>query len=568
MKRKEPISRSKAQSRPATLPAEKPWPIPPLACALLLTAACLLPFVNKAFHMDDTLFLRAAAQIHNHPLDFYGGEINWYENPTPLSQVFQNPPLASYYLALLAWIGGWREWTLHLGFLVPALAAVWGTFALARSWCRQPLLATLVVIATPAFFVSATDLMCDVLLLAFWVWSLAWFERGLQRNQWLPFLVSGVLAALAFLTKYPGFALVPLLAAWGVIRLRRAGTWILAPLIPLAVAAGYELLTRRLYGNGLLTHAVSYAAITRVHSPVRDTVVGLAFAGGCLLPILLYGPRCLPRWALVASLLVAAALLPALLSRKLLWADDQVPHWLAKVQFVLFVAGGIQIALLSILEWRSRRDPVSLLLLFWLAGVFVFAVFVNWTLNARTLLPMAPAFAILLARRLESVTLPVRRLLWPLAVVLPATLLVAKADFDFANANRAVATDFCSRYAGPGRTLWFQGHWGFQFYMERGGGQAWNFADPQPRPGDLIAVPPNNSNVYGETNAPVRVVESRKCESAGFVAAMDHYGGAGFYDASWGPPLPFVFAPVPPSDFRLMEIVSVPQQKVPGTEQR
>ena len=37
--------------------------VPPLMWLLVLTAACLLPFVKKAFHIDDTLFLRAAEQI-------------------------------------------------------------------------------------------------------------------------------------------------------------------------------------------------------------------------------------------------------------------------------------------------------------------------------------------------------------------------------------------------------------------------------------------------------------------------------------------------------------------------
>src|SRR5947207_4977162 len=43
------------------------WP------ALLLAAACLLPFLNKPFHTDDPGFLRMARQIVEHPahpLDF------------------------------------------------------------------------------------------------------------------------------------------------------------------------------------------------------------------------------------------------------------------------------------------------------------------------------------------------------------------------------------------------------------------------------------------------------------------------------------------------------------------
>src|SRR5947208_2090641 len=91
---------------------------------LPLTSACLLPFVNKAYHMDDTLFLRAAEQIQKHPSDFYGFNINWYGISTPMTMATENPPFTSYYIAGVAAVFGWREWALHLAFLIPALAAI------------------------------------------------------------------------------------------------------------------------------------------------------------------------------------------------------------------------------------------------------------------------------------------------------------------------------------------------------------------------------------------------------------------------------------------------------------
>ena len=37
-----------------------------------------------------------------------------------MSAAMQNPPLASYYLALVGQVFGWSEIALHAGFLVPA----------------------------------------------------------------------------------------------------------------------------------------------------------------------------------------------------------------------------------------------------------------------------------------------------------------------------------------------------------------------------------------------------------------------------------------------------------------
>ena len=93
---------------------------------VILTLACLLPFSGKAFHVDDTLFVWAAQQISKHPLDPYGFQLNWDYTNRSMSDVTQNPPLASYYSAVIGVVFGWSERALHLAFLVPALGVTWG----------------------------------------------------------------------------------------------------------------------------------------------------------------------------------------------------------------------------------------------------------------------------------------------------------------------------------------------------------------------------------------------------------------------------------------------------------
>src|SRR5262245_59642932 len=134
-----------------------------LSLALFL---CLAPFLGKAVHLDDPLFLWSARQIQEHPLDPYGFQVNWDSVDTPADYVIQNPPLASYYLAGVSALLGWNEYVLHLAFLMPALAAAWGLYFLARRFCRHPLEAALMGTLTPVFLVSATTLMCDVTMLA------------------------------------------------------------------------------------------------------------------------------------------------------------------------------------------------------------------------------------------------------------------------------------------------------------------------------------------------------------------------------------------------------------------
>ena len=87
------------------------------ASLAFLTVACLLPFSGRAFHVDDTLFVLAARQISQHPLDPYGFSLIWNTSLERMADITKNPPLACYYLAAVGRIAGWSERALHLAFL-------------------------------------------------------------------------------------------------------------------------------------------------------------------------------------------------------------------------------------------------------------------------------------------------------------------------------------------------------------------------------------------------------------------------------------------------------------------
>src|SRR5438045_8572147 len=104
----------------------------PQALLALITAAALAPFLNKAFYVDDPLFIWMAQQIIRHPLNPYGFDVNWSSFTQPMSAVMQNPPLCSYYIAAIGSIFGWSEMSLHAAFLFWATMSILGTLAPAR----------------------------------------------------------------------------------------------------------------------------------------------------------------------------------------------------------------------------------------------------------------------------------------------------------------------------------------------------------------------------------------------------------------------------------------------------
>lgn len=523
-----------------------------------VTVVLLLPFVGKAFHIDDPLFLKAAQQIRSNPLDFYGFRVNWYGTEQPMWEVTKNPPLGSFFIALAAGVAGWSEVALHLAFLLPAVAAALGTLALARRFCVYPLIATFAAVATPAFLVSSTNVMCDVLLVAFWVWAVELWVRGFESRRPSFLVLSGILIALAALTKYFGVALVPLLFVDGFARSRKAGWWAAALLVPIVVLAGYQIWTRNLYGRGLLSDAAAYSSLIRFRSgPLLSAklVAGLSFTGGCLASVIFFASR---LWsARTITIAAVSGVLLAFAARVVFPAKALgVTGVGSLVQLVVFAVAGSGVAALAAADVWPRRDADAILLFLWVGGTLLFAVLFNWTVNARSILPAAPAVGILIARRLErrAGTLPGRRVIRaaPLAGAALLALAVAWADWRLADAGRTAAASLAPA-GGTRGTLWFEGHWGFQLSMSARGAQALDWRRSTLSPGDRVAIPLNNVNVVALPADAVVHRTSVELPVLPFLSTLSPSLGAGFYLDAWGP-LPFAFGRVPPERYVLFEI--------------
>jgi 4-amino-4-deoxy-L-arabinose transferase-like glycosyltransferase len=227
----------------------------PVLTLVVAVCVCLGPFLAKPFNMDDPLFIWSARQIHSHPLNPFGFDVNWYGVPLPIANEMENPPLASYYIALVAAVFGWSEIALHGAFLLASVAVVVGTWRLARRFCQRPLLAASVVLFSPVFLVSSTTVMCDVLMLAFWIWAVDFWMDGIDGDPAWPLAVSAVLMTLAGLTKYFGIALLPLLAFYTLLRRRRVLISIVCLLIPSLLICGWLAAAQKLYKHNPISQA-------------------------------------------------------------------------------------------------------------------------------------------------------------------------------------------------------------------------------------------------------------------------------------------------------------------------
>jgi 4-amino-4-deoxy-L-arabinose transferase-like glycosyltransferase len=505
--------------------------------------------------MDDPLFLWSAQQIVHHPSDPYGFELVWYFIRMPMWAVTKNPPLACYYAALIGGIAGWSERAMHFAFLLPALALILGTYQLARHFTRQPLLAAAITLVAPVVMVSATSVMCDTMMLALWIWAAILWIKGLDPPKPLYLFSSALLISACALTKYYGISLIPLFLAYSLFRRGRieARLWYL--LIPIAALIQYQLWTIHLYGRSLLSAAVSYTVneSTAQSSLFAQLLLGLSFTGGCTLPALFFAPLLWSwkKWIAPAAIAVLAALFYCL-GWIHIASDFALAHPAeVSLQLALFVLSGLFVLIFAITDLWQHRDADSLFLALWVLGTFVFATLINWTVNARSVFPFVPAVGILIARRLEAVSLSRARLAILLAVCCVLSLWITSGDAAFANSARQAADMIHDKTAGQPDTVWFAGHWGFQYYMQQHGAQPYDQKTNLSRPGEILIMPDNNSNLFELPN--LVIVDAIEIPMRRWVTTSRGTSGAGFYSSVWGP-LPFSFGPVPAEHYSFIRL--------------
>lgn len=514
----------------------------------LLVIAFLLFFSDKAFHIDDPVYIWVAKQIVKNPFDFYGFTQNWGGTEESATIFMKNPPAVSYLLAAAGYLWGWSERALHIALILPALAATIGTYLLAKRFTKNPWLAALLSVITPVFMLSSTTVMCDILMLAFWCWAVLLWLHGIEREKPSSLMLSGILISLSALSKYFGVSLIPLLTIYTVLCGRKYWKYLIWMLLPIAILIGYQWYTHVIYGKGLLLDAVIYAGDARSSANngiFEKILIGLSFVGGCIITALFFAPFLWRRAALVVGIGAIAATVVILVklerlgSAGLIWQGET--RWGFIAQAAVFIVTGLSILFLSASDLNRRRDADSFLLFSWVFGTFIFAVFFNWTVSARSVLPIAPAASILMVRKLETPggRIPLSGVLTGLVPSLLITFLVMYADYRHAGSAREAARNILERFSSKDSTLWFQGHWGFQYYMEEGGAKAVDFVRSVPVHGDIIVVPANNTNTRELSADFTTVLDNIRITPFKWMSTMNHEAGSGFYASESGP-LPYI----------------------------
>jgi hypothetical protein len=376
-------------------------------------------------------------------------------------------------------------------------------------------------------FLPSLNLMLDVPALALALTSLALFFTACDRNHLGLAGAAGLVAGLAMQTKYTAFLAPATMMLYSVV----VGSWkpgfswpealgkvvlaLVAGILAGEIFLAWEKYTGWLYGESHFLH--------ELHSTRRDLLNQLRFAlpllallGGVASPLALLALIGLFRrpWTLLGAAVVISAgyvlviCVGATVHFQVTDVLFPIPddcwtfNW--SLEDVIFTVLGLLVAC-SILGVAGRllwqpgkwfRCPYEWFLMLWLAlevvGFFVLTPFAA----VRRIMGIV-VVGTLLAGRLAAGTggCPERRSLvrWVAAGTVVLGLVFAGVDWVDAWASREAAEDVAAliRTQDAGATIWYVGHWGFQFYAERAGMKAVVPDRPSTplRRGDWLVVP-------------------------------------------------------------------------------
>lgn len=471
-----------------------------LACAwpaLLLATLCLLPFLNKAFNIDDPHFLTMAQQIVKHPMHPMDFTICW-NAPGTCAKAYTITPgdaLMGYVLVPTV-LDGAQEWVAHLTQLALCWIAIiaMASLILRFGWSRRYATAgALLLVAIPPFLPMASTAMPDILATTLAVLAmerLAAWKAEQKTGQ-------GVVAAIAL--GLAGFARPHL-----VLLLPLAAFYLLESIEPRAIAAQIRrrawLWAPVIAGLGLLVACILAVREHNLAINPPPSVIGWGHIPMNLSAYLLYLTFPIPLAAcwLVNRLksgrrrTVAIVLTVALAVGGATWLMglDLAFAW------SLAVVGCGAMVGQTLRAWRSR-DQMAIFLTLWVLIPLPIVIYAQ--LPIKYLLPCMPAVILLCFRLTDGIPLRVSRMAIVGLIVAGTgySVLILRADAEFAEYGRNALRQMITPHVQAGETVWYPGQYWSYWYAPLDGAKLTFPGGPQPRPGDFLAVDVFSTGVDG-----------------------------------------------------------------------
>lgn len=547
-----------------------------ISVIVLVFLALYLPFINKAFQIDDYAFIHFSHRIGWNPLiaipENWGNDGKILSNFLPYE--ITHPLLVSYFIKILIAIFGEHEISLHLAFMIFPLISIFSLIKLNEILfpaSRQVVVfLALFFCSIPAFMVNAQNLMADVPTLALILLAVTGFVYGMERESPKMIYMGGCALTLAVFCSYHAGFFIPLLLLYAVLIRRFDKHMAISLALPVVALLVWLIAVYYLYGlfpllknkAGEARSISTYVGVgLRIHALINKIVSMVAFIGAAMiwvLPLHYALKKAFPRFLL---LLVPATVVCHVATFKLTGYEFS-----RNLFFSLFVAVGlltfttlIQMVWSRVKEGRPYQRELFLLL--WFLIVIGYLILLFPFSSARYLLPAFPPVLMLLMNDPAwRFTTKARRV--AISCALCGSLLFALAsvfsDYTYADTYRDYSAHVKEFRATNGNNfnVWYIGEWGMRYYMDRAGAKYLYGSLNEPVAGDYIVIPemPRLWGPSQDVQKRMAPFAEKSYSSRLPVRLFNRKSHAGFYCNAWGM-LPFAFSYEPDEVFTLYRVI-------------
>jgi hypothetical protein len=550
----------------------------PYAVAILIALAATIPFLNKAYHIDDVLYFSVAQQIIQTPLTPYGDReksmVMWDAEdgrPASLFDTDYNPPLWKYILAATIKWWGQEEWKPHLVVAIVVVFAALGLYLVSRLITGWPLWCVAMIVLAP-FYMPGQNCMLEPMVLCLTAWGTYFQFRSWETGRIGPALFAGTLLGLAVLTKYSTGVLLPLFFVGcflfqGPVRENRKGLLFarladlppsLVFVVPAAALIALWCIHNVIYYGQ--PHLTSHGVMFKPEEWFGKTLTVLRTMGSVSFVGPVWWVLLWKRGIIGRQLLALIALVSAFSAFIDVWqigrAYGNAQLFIITVQAFMFTfVGTATILSIFVFSWIDFRLDTRLwwsastdrFLELWIAAFLAFNVMCTPFNAVRHMLLCFVAMTWLTARRMPLDWSRLASVILGCSVVLG--YLLAAGDYEIANTYRDIAQNYIRRDVAAGRKVWITGNWGFLHYgMKEGAHPLFigteDFGLGRPWVGDRIYHP---VLLNWRTINPVGKEWIEHLQPEGFVPLRTIAPGAHYYGMLTFV-LPWEFLLVPPNE--------------------
>lgn len=457
--------------------------------------------INKAFHIDDSFYLKAAEYLQNNPAKPMSGLINWGDDPTPMYSHNQ-PPLFFYLIAVVSGLFGTGEIALHLFFSVFTFLALFFFQKITRVLSVQKPNTLLILFALCPATIINQNLMVDMPILAIILGVLYFLLRAKASGKLTDYAIAALLIGVGLLIKY---SMLPLLVVLFIlILINRDHTKLVVLIIPIGFLSLWSLWNYMEYGS---IHIIDRPGGVIHVNKLWAFIIGLGSISTFLISFISGFSRSGITKVAVYSVLTLVTVSVILFYFQFI--EEELYSQYLTVSF--FITGFLVLVILTIEFVRFIRKDLSsffssnrFVVLLFLASISMFVILFGPFIATRHILLVVPFMLLFGSRLIDNAGVNINRLSIIATVLLG--LLLGISDWKYADYYREQASSIV--ITGT-ENIWTVGHWGWQWYSKQNGMRQYNTNQSIVSEGDYFVYPVDISRQDINQNIELIVIDKK-----------------------------------------------------------